>query len=80
MHSAKTVNATGYNMNITVNGNNTEIKDGAFVSDLIEEIKATLPEMFVIELNDQVVYKENFEITRLSQGDSIKVVVFSDKD
>ncbi len=80
MHSAKTVNATGYNMNIIVNGNSTEIKDGAFVSDLVEEIKATLPEMFVIELNDQVVYKENFEITRLSQGDSIKVVVFSDKD
>ncbi len=78
MHSAKTVSAIGFRMNIIFNGETKEIKEGAFVSDLINEMSSLLPKMFVIELNEQVIYKENYDITRLSEGDKLEVVVFAD--
>ncbi len=67
-------------MKIVLNGEPREIKDGAFVSDLIKEIKEILPKIFVIELNEEVIYKENYKITRLSSGDKVEVVVFAGGD
>lgn len=67
-------------MKIFINGEEKEIKTNYTVNDLVEDIKNTLPKMFVIELNGEVIYKENYEITRLVENDKVKIVAFAGGD
>lgn len=64
-------------MKIFINGEEKEVKNNSTVKDLVGIIKNTLPKMFVIELNGEVVYKENYEITILVENDKVEVVNFA---
>lgn len=62
-------------MKVLINGQNIELKDSQTVADMSSERKIT-GSMFVIELNKNVVQKENYTQTFLKEGDAIEIVGF----
>lgn len=77
MHFARTESVIGSNMKIYLNGEEKEIPDNSTVSDLVKEMEELLPKLFVVERNEKVVYKEQYNNTDLLEGDKIEVVVFA---
>ncbi len=63
-------------MNIILNGENKEIQAGATVSALISTLES-LPKFYVIEHNGNIVYKEKYAETALSEGDKVELVMFT---
>ena len=64
-------------MKIKLNGKDKEIAENSTIKDLIAEMEASLPKMFVVEQNLQIIYKEQYETQLIKEGDEIEVVVFT---
>ncbi len=63
-------------MKIIFNGNPFEISEGISVADFLKSV-GELPKLFVIELNEKILYKEDYETVRLHEGDEIELVTFT---
>ena len=61
-------------MKILLNGAHTEIADGATLEQVISTME--LPKFFVVEHNKNIIYKENYATTSLSEGDELEVAAF----
>lgn len=61
---------------IFLNGKITDIKSNISLATLLERLKDTLPKVFVIELNMQIIKKEKYEFTYLQTGDRVEIVQF----
>ena len=59
---------------IKVNGNYEEIIENATIEAILEN--RSLPLVFVVELNRNIVKKENYESTVLKNGDEVEIVTF----
>jgi sulfur carrier protein len=63
-------------MKLVVNGNDVEVSDGINVSQLLIERKVKMPDMVVVELNETVLQRAEFETTRLREGDRVELLYF----
>ena len=63
-------------MKLAVNGNDVEVSDGINVSQLLLERKVKMPDMVVVELNETVLQRAEFETTRLREGDRVELLYF----
>ena len=63
-------------MKLQINGKETEIKDGANVTELLVEQQVKMPEMVSVELNDQILKREEFDATVLNEGDRVEFIYF----
>lgn len=58
-----------------VNGESMEIGNKRFVIDLVKELKLN-PERIVIEIDKEIIPKEDFERHELKQDNTIEVISF----
>lgn len=59
---------------IILNGIKKEISDNISVSALLAQMD--LPKFFVVEKNNEILYKENFDNEILSDGDVLEIATF----
>ena len=63
-------------MNITVNGEQAEVKDAMTVSELLTDQNVKMPEMVSVEVNGKILKRSEFDARILSDGDSIEFLYF----
>jgi thiamine biosynthesis protein ThiS len=62
-------------MKLTINGNETDMKDGLTVTGLIGELEIE-PARVAVEINLNIVKKCDFEKHILKDGDAVEIVNF----
>ena len=62
-------------MKIIVNGSETDVAEGARVSELIMSL-SLIPERLAIELNKKIIRRAEWDSTSLSEGDRVEIVHF----
>lgn len=60
---------------LTVNGKQTEFKENQTVRNFLEE-KGLEPQKVVLELNKEILSRENWSETILQDGDSLEIISF----
>ena len=63
-------------MKITVAGNKKEYEDGITVAELIVKENVENPEYVTVTVNDDFVERDDFETTKLHEGDAVEVLYF----
>mgnify|MGYP002773162670 CR=1 FL=1 len=63
-------------MTVTVAGVKKELEDGITVAKLIVDEKVENPDYVTVTINDEFVDSENFETTKLTEGDSVEFLYF----
>lgn len=66
-------NSTSSCMTIILNGEPRELSADQTVGDLLAELKLQ-PKYLAVELNEQVLPRANFGVTRLQTGDRVEIV------
>lgn len=61
-------------VHITLNGNKKEISEGTTLEALLGQME--LPRFYVVEKNLEIIYKENYSSTILSDGDILEIAAF----
>ncbi len=62
-------------MQVTINGENRDVKEGITVLALLEDLELQ-PEAMVVQRNDNVIERNDFATTQLEEGDVIELVRF----
>ena len=62
-------------MRIKINGEPRDVADESYLSDLVGELSLT-PERVAIELNKEVVRRNDWAATLITEGDRIEIVHF----
>ena len=60
-------------MQIIVNGNSTELPDGASMADLIERLSLA-GQRLAVEVNEELLPRSRFEAHRLESGDRVEII------
>jgi sulfur carrier protein len=63
-------------MNVTVNGEQSELTEAMTVSELLTDRDVKMPEMVSVELGGKILKRSEFDTTTLSDGDSIEFLYF----
>ena len=63
-------------MQIKVNGNSVEASDNITVDALLVEQKVKTPEYVSVELNGEILDREDFPSTIVSEGDTVEFLYF----
>ena len=63
-------------MTITVAGNKKEYEEGLTLTSLIEKEEVENAEYVTVTINDEFVERENFNDTRLKEGDVVEFLYF----
>ena len=63
-------------MKITVAGNRKEYEDGITVAELIVKENVENPEYVTVTVNDDFVERDDFETTKLNEGDAVEFLYF----
>jgi thiamine biosynthesis protein ThiS len=61
-------------MEIFVNNKKTNLNENSTIEDLLNSLK--LPAYYVVELNKQIIYKENYN-TVLKNADKVEIASFT---
>ena len=62
-------------MRVELNGEPTELPEGATLLSLVEQLSLA-PERVAVELNREVVRRADWPAARLSEGDRVEIVHF----
>lgn len=62
-------------MQLTVNGENIDMHDGATVADLVQRYEMD-PRHVAVEVNTQLVPRKTFAEAALNAGDHVEIVTF----
>ena len=62
-------------MRVTVNGDSMELSEGLMLSQLLEQLKLR-PELVVVELNLNILRREEVSKAVLKEGDRMEIVHF----
>ena len=62
-------------MELTINGRQQEVTDGATITALLEELKIN-PLRVAIQLNLEIIKRERYEKTSLKPGDRMEIITF----
>ena len=60
-------------MNVTVNGKQTDVADDTSIVMLLSQFNITSP-MTIVEVNREVVAREEWDGRNLSEGDEIEII------
>ncbi|MCH3965768.1 MAG: sulfur carrier protein ThiS [Clostridium sp.] len=63
-------------MNIKVNGEDKNIKDGVTVTEILKIENVEMPDMVSVQLNDEFVDRDKFSDTVLKENDKIDFLYF----
>ncbi|TYQ15189.1 UNVERIFIED_CONTAM: sulfur carrier protein [Acetivibrio alkalicellulosi] len=63
-------------MLIKVNGKEIELSKGVNISEFLIEQKVEMPEYVTVQINEEIIPKEQFETTIISTGDSVEFLYF----
>ncbi len=64
-------------MKLTINGKDEQInKDKLSVSDLLKEKNVDMPDMVSVELNGDILDRENFDTTAVNENDTVEFLYF----
>lgn len=63
-------------MKITVNGKVKEIQDGINALELLNIQEVKMPDMVTVEINGEIIYRENLEETVIKENDEIEFLYF----
>ncbi len=63
-------------MNLVVNGQQVDGKEGLTVTELLAEQNVKIPEMVSVEVNGQILKRHEFEDKTLSEGDKVEFLYF----
>lgn len=63
-------------MKITVNGKPAEATDNATVIDLLKELNVETPEYVSVELNGEILDRDEFTNTVVSDGDTVEFLYY----
>ena len=63
-------------MKLVVNGKESDFKDSLTISELLVEQNVKMPDMVSVELNGQILKKNEFEEKTLSDGDKVEFLYF----
>lgn len=63
-------------MKITVNGEQTEVKDRVTVSELLTEQNVKMSDMVSVELNSNILKRNFFDTTALEENDQVEFMYF----
>ncbi|KAF0219496.1 MAG: sulfur carrier [Geobacteraceae bacterium] len=65
-------------MNLTVNGKPATIdrKETLNITALLDELKVAQPEYVTVELNGEILERDNFESTVVRNGDTVEFLYF----
>ena len=65
-------------MNLTVNGKPAAVEnaDSLNITTLLTELKVQTPEYVTVELNGEILNREEFPATMVKEGDSIEFLYF----
>ncbi len=65
-------------MKIKLNGEIKEIDNSINnIEKLVASLKNSLPKLFVIEHNQEIIYKEEYQDKIIQENDEIEIVVFT---
>ena len=62
-------------MELTINGRQREVTDGATITALLEELKIN-PLRVAVQLNLEIIKRERYEKTSLKPGDRMEIITF----
>jgi len=62
-------------LNINVNGQEREVRDGSSIADLLESLGLAAPQV-AVEHNREIVPRARYTEQRLAEGDRLEVVTF----
>lgn len=63
-------------MNLVVNGKETNIPDGLTIGELLAEENVKMPQMVSVELNGQILKRNEFDQTVLKDDDKVEFLYF----
>ncbi len=63
-------------MNITINGEKTDITDNISISDLLTLREVKMPDMVSVELNEEILERQLFDETTVKENDAIEFLYF----
>jgi len=63
-------------MNIKINGDPKELKDGLTVTELLKIENVEMPDMVSVQLNDEFIDRSDFSTTVLKENDKIDFLYF----
>ena len=65
-------------MNLTVNGKPAAVEnaDSLNITTLLTELKVETPEYVTVELNGEILNREDFPATLVKEGDSVEFLYF----
>ncbi len=63
-------------MNVTVNGEQTELSGAITVSELLTDQDVKMPDMVSVEVNGNILKRSEFDSTTLAEADSIEFLYF----
>ena len=63
-------------MRLIINGNEVDCTEDLTVSTLLVEQSVKMPEMVSVELNGQVLKRDTFDTTQLSEDDTVEFLYF----
>lgn len=63
-------------MKVNINGDVTEVSDDLTVTGLLKERKVKMPEMASVEVNGEILKREDFATTAIQDGDAVEFLYF----
>lgn len=63
-------------MRIRTNGEDADIGDGLTVAQLLVERNVKMPDMVTVELNGEILNRQEFDAIRVKEGDQVEFLYF----
>ena len=63
-------------MKLIINGKETDFSDGLTVNELLVQQKVKMPDMVSVELNGQILRRNEFDQTALGDNDRLEFLYF----
>jgi sulfur carrier protein len=63
-------------MKIVVNGKEKEIEKEVNIPELLKIEKVKMPDMVTVEINGEIIYRDDFEKTIIRENDEIEFLYF----
>lgn len=63
-------------MKITINGEQAQVKNDITVSELLVEKEVKMPDMVSVELNAEILDREDFDTTTVKENDTVEFLYF----
>mgnify|MGYP001224835059 CR=1 FL=1 len=63
-------------MDVKINGEQKSFENQITVTDLLKEEKVDMPDMVTVQVNGEILSKDNYGATSLNDGDEVEFLYF----